>query len=258
MADETTTETTETESPVPQTVETTEAKPHPLSEGGVRFDEVYRRMKDAERREGETRERLANVEGRLQAAQPQAQPPQFYTQEQLQALVDTGRITPAVMANQLAWQHRVGLKQELKQEFAQERKQSTALDEVKTYITKVPGLSDTTSRDFSRVAAAAREIADDTGMSMDDPRVQRRACREVFGPIETITDRQKTRDFSRQHADTFVETGGGGGTTEDGKPDPLKGISKEYIKHWESRGYTREQMVKEAPYVRRAPRKVAG
>ena len=52
--------------------------------------------------------------------------------------------------------------------------------------------------------------------------------------------------------------GGGAGTGTGkegggGKEDPLKSIPKSQIAYWERLGYTRDQMVAEAPYVKARP-----
>src|SRR6266446_10446407 len=82
------------------------ATPHPLEPGGPRFEEVYRRMKEAEARDMENRDRIARLEGQAQVLtrQPSQPQQQTFTPDQLQALVDQGRISPAQMAHQISWQ----------------------------------------------------------------------------------------------------------------------------------------------------------
>lgn len=229
-----------------------DAKPHPLEPGGERFNEVYGRMKDAERREADMRERLARVEGAQQAQQKPPQQPQTYTNEQLQALVDQGRITHAQMADQIAWQRQQQGEQALETKLNMRERSRNAFQEVETYLSKVPALADQSSPTFREVAKSAREISTDLGRDVSDPIVQRLALRATLGPVEKLTATRQARDYDRQHADTFTETGGRGGGAEPVKPnggDPLKGVDPAYIAEWKRRGYTQEQMVAEAKYI---------
>lgn len=254
------TETTETTTDV---VETTETAPpaetqtaeaverHPLEPGGVRFNEVYARMKESERRETELRERLARLEGQVQTQPPAhtTQQPQFYTADQLQALVDQGRISPAKMAEQLAWQAKELAKRELRTEWVSDQRKTTALQEVNQYLDKIPALANQSSAEFAKVRRAAFEIADETGMDVGDPRVQKRALRETFGTLDRIAQTAKLQDYSRQHADTHVETAGGGGANRTQQTDPLKNVPPELLAHWKRLNYTPERMKAELPYV---------
>src|SRR3990167_1016645 len=102
MADEVEKDESGVETPT-EVVETVET-PHPLEEGGVRFNEVYARMKAAEDREREKDARLARLEGIAQAHQPQAGPV-VYTHQQLQQAVDQGLITPMFASDVLSRQN---------------------------------------------------------------------------------------------------------------------------------------------------------
>lgn len=250
MDDETTTETetTQTETVEVETapVVETERKPHPLEPGGPRFEEVYRKLKDSERREDDLRRQLSETKP---APKPEAAQPQYYTQDQLQALLDAGRITPAQMAGQLALQSKELAKQEIKQELRQDTARSSALSEVNDFMAKVPALNDQSSDEFRRVARAAYEIADETGLDVRDPRVQRRALREALGPVDKLTKVSAAREFSREHADTFAERGGGGGS-QTRKADPLKDIPQTQKDHWTARGKTKEEQVELAKFWR--------
>lgn len=250
MADETetvaeTTETTEATEPV------VEEKAHPLQPGGVRFEEVVREKNTYKAETESLRERLARLEGQMAATREStpAQPAtQFYTPEQLQAAVDTAKITPAQMAAQLAWQAKETAKREMKTEFAADQRRGSALSEVNQYIEKIPALGNQSSQEFAKVRRSAFEIADEMGLDVTDPRVQRRALRETFGTLDRVAQTTRLRDFDRQHADTSIETqGGGGGRTQ--AADPLKNVPKALMDHWKSRGYSTEQMNKELAYV---------
>ena len=231
-----------------------EGSPHPLEEGGKRFNQVYARMKEAERDAMEMRDRVARLEGQAQvAARPTAAPQKtYYEPQELQVLVDQGRISPAVMADQLAWQRTQQGIQQVTQTMKWQQTAQTALAEVHQYIEKLPSLAHTTSPEFAKVARAAHEIADEMGLRVEDPRVQRRALRETFGTLDKMTKVEQAGDFNRAHADTHVETGRGGGQSDRrGAPDPLKGVPKAQIEFWKSKGYSQKQMEAEAPFVKR-------
>lgn len=259
MAEETTPTEVETAPETPVTpAETAPAPPHPLKEGGVRFEEVYRQLKEAERDNASLRERMARVEGQVAATpKPQAQQQVVYTPEQLQAFVDQGRISPAQMASQIALQHTAASEERMLKQLEHRTRATAASGEVQDYVSKIPALNSNSSAEFSKVSRIANEIADETGLAVSNPIVQRRALREAFGPLEKIAKVEQAREFDRKHADTHVEAGGGGGAAPS-KADPLKNVEPERIAFWNARGYTREQMIEEAAHIRRPLRKVTG
>lgn len=229
---------------------------HPLDPGGARFSEVYRDMQDAKRE-------AARLQGELDASrrqQPQQtqQQPQFYTPNDLQALLDQGKITPAVMTAQIAWQERQIAKQEMRQEFFQAERLRTAGAEVNRYLSEMPKLSDTGSEEFRRVNVLTREIADELQLPAEDPRVQRRALQIAFGPVDKLVKSRVASETTRTQSDTYVESGGGGRGVPQVSKDPLKDIPTSYKAHWEKLGYSHEQMVEEAKYIRPTPRMRAG
>lgn len=239
-----------TEQVVEETPEATEPEPHPLEPGGRRFSEVYGEMKDARREAQDLRERLARLEGAQAAQQRPAQQPQaqFYTAEQLQAAVDRGVITPAKMSEQLAWQQTQLSEQRLRQQIEQESKAKEAYREVESYIDKVPALRKQDSPEMLRVAREAREIADEMGRHINDPVVQRRALRAVFGSLEQVS--KVTRAPERGNSNRDTGTSGLGGVAASAKKDPLKGVPQHYIDHWKRMRYTPEQMAEEAKYIK--------
>lgn len=222
-----------------------------------RLGKYAARTERAEAEAAELRERLARLEGRVEAAKPAAPAAQkVWTETELQALVDQSRITPAQMAAQIAMQVAASTKREVLTEIDQRQRTQTALHEVNDYRTKIPALANTASPEFQRVASAAWDIAEETGMDVRDPRVQRRALRETFGTLDRIAAAATTREFSRAHAETHTETGGGGGHRA-ATPDPLKDVEPERIEYWKAHGYTRERMIEEAKYIRRPLRRRA-
>lgn len=241
---ETTQETTETkvEAESQSTQAETQTPADPQEERldrivAQRLGKYAARTERAESESRELRERVANLEGRVQ--ERQAQTPQttqqYYTHEQLQSAVDSGRITPAAMAQQLAWQQKEAGKQELRQEFKQESVRDAAAKEVREYLDKLPVLSGDTP-EFHKVRTSAAEISDEMGLPVTDPRVQRRALREVFGTPDKLAKISAARDFDRANADRHTEMGGGGGRpVESKKDDPLKQVGETWLNYWKPR-----------------------
>lgn len=219
---------------------------HPLEEGGVRFNEVYGRMKAAEARSTLLEQQLAAKAA--EPVKPAVQQPQFYSADQLQTAVDQGKITGAQMAAQLAWQAKEEAKREIKQELTGDSRRQSALAEVNQYVEKLPALNDHTSPEFQRVSRAAYEIAEDMGRSVGDPVVQRMALRQELGTLAKLVKVDAARDFDRRNADVATETGGGGGRTAPSK-DPLKDVPRGLKEHWDRLGYTKEQRLAEVPYI---------
>ena len=244
---------TEPEGEQPAADEPEGGDPHPLEPGGKRFSEVYRDMKDARREAQELRDRIARLEGSQQTRQlePQQQTRHF-TSAELQVLVDQGKIQPAQMADQLAWQRADALKRELRQEAQVEQRRSAAQSEIRDYVKEIPALTNQGSAEFQKVMLAAREIADELERPMDDPVVQRRALREALGSIEKIRRSKQVREQSRQNADTHVERPGGTREQRGGSSsDPLRGVPQRYLDHWKRLSYSREAMIEEAKLIRR-------
>ena len=254
MADDEILEPVVVPEPEPVVPEPEPVEPHPLAEGGTRFNEVYARMKQAE-------ERAARMEGMLQQAQ-QPRPPQQTTQpqyidpDQLQALVDQGRITPMRAAHILSQQNaQVAATQTTTQAVqlqALAQKLQSAKVEVDQYVSKDPTLRDTSSQNFQRVSEEAYRLSEDMGLPVTDLRVQRAALRATYGSLDRMASTQQARQQSRNDSLPHVETrAGGGGAPRGTAPsnDPLKDVDPTYIAFWERKGYSREQMLDEAQYI---------
>lgn len=253
QTDTATAEQTEAASSQQQDGATAAPKPHPLEPGGERWNEIYRERSEFKREAAALRQQLIE----LQQSRPQQSETRQFTAAQLQAEVDAGRITPAVMAHQLAWQEKERGKHELRQEFQQEQIRNAALTEVMEFIEKIPALGDDNSPEFRAVAQEAYRIAAERGLPVTDPRVQRQALRETYGPLKRVVKAGEAREFSRRNAETFGETGGGGGQATR-TPDPLKGIPKDQIDHWKARGRTPAEMAELAKYYRPSRRMTVG
>lgn len=226
---------------------------HPLAPGGQRFEQVYAKMRDAERENQALRERMAAIEGRLSAQpaqQTQLQPPvKFYSAKELDAFVEAGQMSPLEAADRLAWQRQQEGLAVAAQQRQYEAKLTRAGDEVRAYTQKLPNLLNTQTEEFRRLAASAYEVAEDMGLSVGDARVQRRALREVFGPLERLTEKGRAREFDRRSADGFSDTSRGSGASGDSN-DPLAKVPREFLEDWKRRGYSKDQMLAEAKYVR--------
>ena len=254
-----TTETTQTtaEGTTAETGQTTQesgqTQTHPLAEGGVRFNEVYGEMKAAKAKVEMLERQL--VEGNAQRQTAQAQPAaQTYTPAQLQAMVDAGRITPAAMSDQIAWQRVQEGRQQMSQEWEQRQLTQEAQADIDRYLVAKPdALGD------PRVLTAARQLMRETGWRETDPRLARRALREVYGAPERVESAQRQQESSRQAgAGSPVEGRAGGGTasaTQAGN-DPLKGAPQYLTEFWDQMNYSREQRVKEFKMYK--PPKAAG
>lgn len=264
MADEPVVEP-QVEAPAEPQVETPE--PHPLEEGGVRFNEVYARMKAAEEREREKDQRIARLEGQFQAIQRPPQPQQQFTVEQvadfLQQKVDRGEMTPMRAAAELSGFRAQQISQQNLLQAEQIRSmaavQNEALAEVNRYIEKVPALNDPSSAEFRKAQDAANRVSRRLGLPVTDFRVQQTALESVYGSVDKIAQQGQQRQQARDASLPHVETGGGRTVApqQNGKQETgLEGVSPKYIEYWKKRGYSHEQMVQEAKYVTKEPRQV--
>jgi len=239
-------ETPEVETPEVPEVPTPEERKHPLEPGGVRFEDVVREKNELKAEAAALRAQLA----RQQEApkEPPAPKPQFYTAEQLQQAVDAGRISPAQMADQLAWQRAEQARLQTVNDLDLRQKRASATTEVNQYLDRIPALADPSSKEFLKASRIASEIAEEMGWDVRDPRVQRQALRQAFGTLDRLADATKTREYAREHADTTVETRGGGGRVPP-KADPFKDVPQPLKDHWDRLGYSVEQRKAELPYV---------
>jgi hypothetical protein len=236
---------------MPDAATTDATKTHPLEPGGERFTEVYASWKTAERELALKDAEIARLHARPAAAAVAAAAPTVFSENQLQAWVDEGKITPAKMAAQLAWQSKEQGKAEMRQEADTARKFASAADEVQAFMAKVPALADERSPDYGRVKRAAFDVADDMGLTIQDPRVQRRALREVFGTLDKADATQGAVDRSRRTDGIPVDGGasGAGGRWSSAGDGALKDVPQAYLQHWERLNYSPEQMAEEAKWI---------
>jgi hypothetical protein len=230
-------------------------KPHPLSPGGPRFEQVYREKEDYRREADYLRGENERLRSSQQQPQPQKPQEAWFTAEQLQAYVDRGQITPAKAAEQLAWQQAQLAQREMLQTQATQSRLMDAGREVNQYKAKIPALNNPTSSEMLRVKEAVYEVAADMGLPANDLRVQRRALRETFGSLEKLTKTSEVREVSRRSADTHAETSSTAGGNRAPSKDPLATVPQRYKDHWKRMGYTQQQMAEEAKYIRQRPTK---
>ena len=245
MADEETTETTETTEPGQVTQES--GQPHPLAPGGVRFEEVVSE-KNRYKAEADT---LRGQVAAYQAAQAVTRPApaeKVWTAQELQGLVDGGRITPAQMSDQLSIQRSRESEERVVQRIQIDRVFESAQQDVNAFLRVQADVLLS-----PEVLAAAREIQQETGWKSEDPRLAKRALREVYRSPEKLAAAKKAGEFSRRNADIHTETGGAPGGPGGGAPKPnaLKDVHPSYLEEWKRRGYTEAEMIEEAKFITR-------
>ena len=248
MPEETVAETQEVVAETAQTAETAaEVVKHPLEPGGERFEEVIRQKNEA-RADAEFWRKQAETLRVAQAQPVQPQPQKkVYTVQELEQARTAGQISDGQMMDILAYQRAQEARVQTVRDSLTQSRQQEATREVREYLTTVPAAGNTSSPEFSKVAVSAYEIAEEMGLDVTDPRVQRRAFRETFGPLSKLASVNRAKDFSRSNADTHVESGGGGETTRE--TNPLVNAPKPLVDHWKSLGYSEQRMKDELKYV---------
>lgn len=224
-------------------------QPHPLESGGVRFNEVYAQMKAYQAR-AEQAERLLSQSQTQTSPPPNTRPSTpTYSADQLQTAVNAGQITQAQMAEQLAFQHTRDMERRIEEKMQWQLLASEAQREVEGFLAKKPeALTD------ARVLSAAAQIQRETGWDGKDPRLARRALREVYGSLDRVAQVRQARDMTREGADTGGEPGGRGGgegPTRTAGGDPLAKIDAGYLEYWKSKGYSRERMLELSKHIQR-------
>ncbi len=241
----------EVEQPQVENVETApvEAEPQPLDPGGKRFSEVYRERMDYAREAEALREENARLRASSQAPPPPPKNEAWYTPDQLQAAVDRGQISPALMADQLAWQRAELKSREDNQRRELAQRHSESLSEINRYIDKIPALTQPGSPELVKVGRAATEIARDMGLDAKDLRVQKLALKQVYGSVDKVVAKVANREASRVNADVHAETSPGGTTTQP-KADPFKNVPQYMIDHWDRIKTPMKQRLEELKYVK--------
>lgn len=224
---------------------------HPLAPGGERFEEVIRQKNEARadaeywRKQAEAYQTQAR---QREQQQPVQQTRRTYSVQELEAAQAAGTISSGQMIDIIAWQRAQEARKETARELLLRGKQDEATREVREYLALIPATGNPQSPEFSKVAVTAHEIADEMGLDVTDPRVQRRAFREAFGSKEKVVATAKSKEFSRTNADTHVETGGGERPVT-AQTNPLANAPKPLLEHWKKLGYSEDRMKAELKYV---------
>ena len=166
---------------------------------------------------------------------------QFFTPDQLQDAVDKGLITPAVMAQQIAWQTTLSaaaLQRGIEQIRA---RQKEAFKEVDIYKAKFPALNDKTSELCRSAIATAKQVAMDMDLPPTDPRVKRRALREVLGQLDALR-------IEPEPAKAPMNGAGSESAAPTATADPLAHIPPAMKEHWDRLNYSKERRLQEAKF----------
>ncbi len=170
----------------------------------------------------------------------------------VQAEIDAGSVTPGAGLRALGRIEAHRLDRERQAREATERPIRTATKKLDEYISRYPDLKQTGSDLLTKVRRELNGVTEEFGFDITDPRAQLIAVERVVGGHKMGgTD---ASEIARRKT-PVGGTGGGAGGEGGGdvrKPDPLKEIEKLYpdqIRHWERIGYSRQEMLDEAPYV---------
>ena len=209
--------------------------------------EAERERADRLRLEGE------NKALREAATRPPAEESRPLTREDVESQFAAGQITEAQRIDLIA---DLRVQSTLATRDAQEaanRPRALAADRLDTYLTKYPDLNVPGSDLLAKVTAEMRDLAT-MGLDPQDVRTQLIATERVVGGHQ-LGGGMNGREFNRGK----IPTGGAGGGTGGGaggpgvKKDPLAHVPKAQIEYWKTRGYTKEQMEAEAPFVTPRP-----
>lgn len=201
---------------------------HPLSPGGVRFDQVYARGKQAERDLAAEREKRIAAEAKLEALSTRPTKPETgneeYSWSQLNEFIAAGRITLAD-----AQAHREGVlrKQLLKEAKAELKQDVSATDRLNVlnrgfyeYVTAVPSLTNPTSPERLRVEEEFNWLVDAQGVDLrtlkdvDRKALELTALRTVYGSVDALKKRSTPVPALETHQ------GISGGIPPERKPNP--------------------------------------
>lgn len=200
----------------------------------------------------------ARAEGELTALRDRKpEPPKsdafdLNTIEGVEAAYKKGLLDDGDRTRRLA---RIEARQEIE---AQQREQHTqrlvddARDKAAKLLDDYPGLADPATPLGKKAIEKLRGVVQSTGLDGKDPRALALALELAVGGGPTVD----AKEYERRRRPSSGPAGGGDAGEGGGKPDPLKSVPAEIMQHWKSLNYSREQMLAEAPYVRRAPRRV--
>jgi len=203
----------------------------------------------------ERAERL-RLEGEVRALREKTngpgQPPSFEDRQRaIEQDFASGKLTEAQRIDKLADLRVDQRLSERDAAAAQAKPVEVAGERLDALLTQYPDLNTPGSELLTKVSAQLRDLAG-LGFDPKDVRTQLLATERVVGGHRMGGG--TGREFHRQRTPTGGHGGHGGGNGGDGgKPDPLKHVPKAQVDHWKALGYTRDQMIAEAPYVKARP-----
>lgn len=200
----------------------------------------------------EARERAARLEGEI-AALRAAQAPKPVQTAQTRYTPD--QIETAYQANQITDVQRIAAHARLQAEEVHRQGEATRRrDEaarhvqaaLQGYYAEHPELTVTGSALQRQVVAEFGVLAQrDPTLDPNNPATALLAIERVLGP-KRITD---ARELGRRRMPVGGVGGGMGSGPTGAKADPLAKMPKALLAQWQRQGYTRAQMLEEAPYV---------
>ena len=161
------------------------------------------------------------VELNRKSREPEAKPAKeepaepVYSQQQLQAWVDEGKITVSQMVDYLVQQGTKKVAEELRREYRQtfeeERKRGTVAERISAYKAAIPELNDQNSDEFKRAAAAFRELVEVDDEPEHDIRTELKALRMAFPDGAKPKPQAPARERTSERQRSVETTGGGAG-----------------------------------------------
>lgn len=184
----------------------TDQRPHPLQPGGVRFEQIYAKGKQAEREVQALKERLAATDAKLELllsgkAQPGTSNDEpEYSWDQLETFISQGRITraDAQAHREQVIERRIAKKAEdaAIQRTQTASRQETLATHIGAYVKAVPAILQEDSADRQRLDEefdwlASVQGIDSTKMNDTDRKaLQLTALRNVYGPVDSVGKRE--------------------------------------------------------------------
>lgn len=175
-----------------------------------------------------------------------------YSQEQLQALVDDGKITVGQMVQQLVYQGAKAVAKATREEneraLARERTRGSTDQRLAAYRASFPDLANPKSATAKKVAKAIAELAEEDGLDPESARTELMACRMVLGEgkkpaRETTGDRVNSVEGTGGRADVSRERASGG-KFPDWMPDAHVAFYEKQIAAGRYRGEEGEKALK--------------
>ena len=202
------------------------------------------------------REENARLAGRLEeVARPKPEPvkPKVYTPAEVEELFSNQQITDVQRIAYYSDRNYEARRAQERETAAREAPEHAAAQDLQEYIDKHPDLSNPDSELIGKVKVELGHLAARYGKDTTTKLTQLEAVRNVVGG-HRLGGPVDNREFTRRRQ--LGSSGGGpaGDQGGGGKRDPLKDVPAAQIEHWTRAGYTREQMIAEAPFVRRVPR----